>query len=93
MNWMQILGMVAGACTSAAVVPQLVKTWQTKEADGVSVAMFALYLIGFSLWLGYGIIQQDLPIILSNLISIFFNLVMLFFKFRYQKRSQGLSVV
>lgn len=30
MNWVDILGLVAGICVSVAVIPQIKKAWHTK---------------------------------------------------------------
>ncbi|WP_220464011.1 SemiSWEET transporter [Adhaeribacter radiodurans] len=84
----QILGLVAGACTSLAAVPQLVKTWKTKEVGDVSTKMFLLYVVGMSLWLTYGIIKSDLPIIITNAIALSFHGMMLYFKMKYRNKDE-----
>ncbi|KAA5546572.1 hypothetical protein F0145_11525 [Adhaeribacter rhizoryzae] len=78
MDMVQILGLVAGACTSLAAVPQLVKTWKTKEVENISMKMFLFYVVGMSMWLTYGIIKSDLPIIITNAIALTFHALMLF---------------
>jgi len=83
----QILGLVAGACTSLAAVPQLVKTWKTKEVENISLKMFLLYVVGMSMWLTYGIIKSDLPIIITNAIALTFHALMLFFKLKYKNKA------
>ena len=45
----QVLGLAAGALTSTAAVPQLIKTWKTKEVGDVSQKMFLLYVAGMSM--------------------------------------------
>jgi MtN3 and saliva related transmembrane protein len=84
MDMIQILGLVAGACTSTAAVPQLIKTWKTKEAGDVSTGMFLLYVVGMSLWLTYGIIRSDIPIIATNSLALTFHGMMLYFKIKYK---------
>lgn len=83
----QILGLVAGACTSLAAVPQLVKTWKTKEVGDVSTSMFLLYVVGMSMWLTYGIIRSDIPIVVTNAVALAFHGLMLFFKIKFKKTS------
>ena len=87
MDMIQILGLVAGACTSLAAVPQLIKTWKTKEVGEVSLKMFLLYVVGMSMWLAYGIIRSDVPIIVTNAIALTFNAMMLFFKLKYKNNA------
>ncbi len=87
MDMIQVLGLVAGACTSTAAVPQLIKTWKTKEVGDVSLKMFLLYVVGMSMWLTYGIIKSDLPIIITNALALTFHGMMLYFKIKYKNNN------
>ena len=49
-GWEEILGLVAGICTTIAVIPQIKKAWKTKKVDDVSPGMFMILLLGVSLW-------------------------------------------
>lgn len=84
-GWTEVLGLVAGACTTAAVVPQLWKTWKTKEVDDVSPGMFLVLITGLALWVVYGFIKSDLPIIATNGTAFVLNSLMLVFYFKYRK--------
>ncbi|MBW4614800.1 MAG: SemiSWEET transporter [Desmonostoc vinosum HA7617-LM4] len=83
MNFMTILGLIAGTLTTIAFLPQMHKTWQTKSAKDVSFVMLTTFMSGLFLWLIYGIYLQSLPIILSNGITLIFNLIILWLKIRY----------
>lgn len=83
-GWTEILGLIAGACTTAAVTPQIWKAWKTKEVDDVSVGMYLVLITGLTLWLVYGIIKNDIPIIATNGAALLLNLFMLFLIFRYR---------
>ncbi|HET8886356.1 MAG TPA: SemiSWEET transporter [Salinimicrobium sp.] len=85
MDWTNILGLTAGLCTTVAVVPQLIKAYKTKEAEDVSLKMFLVLLTGLSLWVVYGIIKKDFPIIITNSIAVILNSLMLYFIFKYGK--------
>lgn len=84
MDFMEIVGIVAGLCTSSSMIPQLVKTLQTKKAGDVSLFMFIVLLTGNSLWVYYGIDKGDVPIIATNILSILLNVAMLVCKFKYK---------
>ncbi len=84
-GWTEILGLVAGACTTAAVTPQIWKAWKTKEVDDVSVGMYLVLITGLALWLVYGIITGDIPIIVTNGTALLLNLFMLYLIFRYRQ--------
>ncbi len=83
-GWTEILGLVAGACTTAAVTPQIWKAWKTKEVEDVSVGMYLVLITGLALWLVYGILNDDIPIIATNGAALVLNLFMLFLIFRYR---------
>lgn len=79
-----ILGLAAGVCTTAAVVPQLWKAWKTKKVSDVSPGMFFVLITGLALWTVYGVIQNDLPIIITNGVALALNSLMLYLLFKYE---------
>lgn len=83
MDWTMILGLIAGICTTAAVIPQLWKAWKTKKVNDVSPGMFFVLITGLALWTVYGVIQNDLPIILTNGVALVLNSLMLYLLFKY----------
>lgn len=85
-NWEQVLGLVAGVCTTAAVIPQIWKAWKTKEVNDVSPVMFGILMLGVGLWVVYGVVKEDLPIIATNGVSLALNSVMLYLMIRYRKK-------
>jgi len=64
-SWVMVVGTLGGLCTTFAFVPQVVKIWKQGGRD-LSYGMLALYLIGVSLWLIYGLLLHALAIILTN---------------------------
>ncbi|MGI8494712.1 MAG: SemiSWEET family sugar transporter [Pyrinomonadaceae bacterium] len=84
MDWTKFLGLFAGFCTTVSVIPQLYKTWETKSVEDVSIKMFSVLTIGLIMWTVYGILNSDLPIIITNGISTTFNFVMIIFYFKYK---------
>ncbi|WP_229793759.1 SemiSWEET family sugar transporter [Salinimicrobium marinum] len=78
-----ILGLVAGICTTAAVIPQLWKAWKTKKVTDVSPGMFFVLITGLALWTVYGLLQSDWPIIITNGLALCLNSLMLYFLFKY----------
>lgn len=84
MDWTNILGLVAGICTTAAVVPQLWKAWKTKEVEDVSPGMFFVLVSGLALWVVYGVLKNDFPIIATNGTALLLNSFMLYLIFRYK---------
>ncbi|TVR31001.1 MAG: hypothetical protein EA390_07205 [Balneolaceae bacterium] len=83
MEFITIIGLAAGFCTTAAFLPQAIKTWKTKSAKDLSLGMYLIFCTGVLLWLTYGILISDLPIILTNLATIILAVSILYFKLSY----------
>ena len=79
----ELIGLLAGMLTSIAFLPQVIKTWKSKSANDLSLVMFLVFFIGVALWLTYGLIINDLPMIFANVITLSFSGVILFFKLKY----------
>lgn len=60
------VGVGAGLCSIASFVPQIVKIWREKAAEGVSLAMLSVTLTTFLLWTCYGALLGSWPIAVSN---------------------------
>lgn len=84
MEWTNALGLLAGALTTLAFVPQVVKIWKSKHARDISLGMFAIFSIGVLFWLLYGIQLGAVPIILANAVTLVLSLTILFFKLKYK---------
>jgi len=78
-----LLGLVAAACTTIAFVPQVVKTVRSRDTRSISLPMYALFTFGIFLWLIYGLLNNDLPIIAANSITCVLAAVVLAFKVKY----------
>lgn len=85
MDYIQILGIVAAILTTAANVPQAIKIIRTKSTKSISTATYVLLLSGLILWLIYGIIKNDLPIILANGVSALLAAIILVMKLASKK--------
>jgi MtN3 and saliva related transmembrane protein len=84
MNFITIIGLVAAAFTTVALLPQLIKVWKTKSTKDISLDMFMLYCGGVLLWFVYGIFRNDLAIILANSLAFIQALIILLFKAKYK---------
>lgn len=82
----QWIGIIAGILTSISMVPQLIKMIKEKKAQDVSLLMLLVLLTGVCLWVWYGFLKNDIPIIASNCFSVLINLLTLYFRIRYKNR-------
>jgi MtN3 and saliva related transmembrane protein len=78
-----MLGLVAGVITSAGFLPQLARGYRTKKLDDISYYMPIVLAIGMMLWLLYGILLAELPIIAANAFGASCSLLLIAMKKRY----------
>ncbi|WP_296054941.1 SemiSWEET transporter [uncultured Amphritea sp.] len=64
-----LIGLMAASCTTLSFVPQVVHILRTGNVDGISLLMYSVFTIGVALWLVYGLILGDIPVILANLVT------------------------
>lgn len=79
-----LLGTLAGVLTTASFVPQVLKTWRTRSTADISLGMFSAFTAGVGLWLVYGILIGEIPIIVANAITLGLAGTILAFKLRYK---------
>lgn len=84
MNAISVLGLLAGSFTTIAFLPQVIKTWKSRSAKDLSLGMFSIFTIGVAMWLAYGILINDLPVILANVVTLILASTLLFFKLRWR---------
>lgn len=78
------IGILAGFCTTLAFLPQVIKTYRSRSARDLSLSMFSIFCTGIILWLIYGILIDDLPIILANSVTLLLAGILLFFKLSFR---------
>ena len=84
MDYVTMIGLAAAAITVVSLFPQLVKIWKTKSTKDISLGMFLLFCGGVFLWFVYGILMQDLPIIIANFLGFIQTLIILILKVKYK---------
>lgn len=80
-----ILGYVAGGITAVTFLPQVIKTWKKRSAEDVSLMMFVIAVLCEVLWIIYAININNWVIILTNATLMVMALIMIYFKFRFNK--------
>ena len=77
------IGLVAGTLTSIAAIPQVIKTLKTRHVRDISVWQPLLLAFGVALWMMYGILINDFPLIVANITPLICNVVLTGMKIRY----------
>jgi MtN3 and saliva related transmembrane protein len=84
MNFINLLGCSAACLTTIAFLPQMLRTWKTRSAKDVSLSMLITFLSGIFLWFLYGILRQDIIIVIANLVTLILNFAILGMKLKYK---------
>lgn len=84
MNIFTIIGLAAATCTTFSFLPQAIKVIKTKHTKDLSLAMYSTFTTGVFLWLVYGILIKDTPLIIANIITFIFAATILIMKIRYK---------
>ncbi len=84
MELTQIIGNIAAICTTWAFVPQVLQVIKTKDTKSISLWMYIFFIFWVSMWLIYGILIKELPIILANIFTLSLASIILAYKIKYK---------
>lgn len=73
----ETLGYIAGICTAIVFLPQTIQTIKEKNVDGLSLMTYVIYCIGMVSWILYGLYLKSVQMVVFNLISLTFALIVL----------------
>ncbi|WP_375159178.1 SemiSWEET transporter [Bradyrhizobium sp. RDT46] len=79
----KLIGFAAATCTTVAYAPQAIKVWKTRSTGDISLGMFLVMVLGLALWLIYGLLSGDGPLIASNAVTMLLAGGILVMKLRY----------
>ena len=80
MHWnIEVIGIIAAVLTTFGFVPQVFKSFRTKNVEGISLTMYLAMFIGLIFWLIYGFLIDSFAIKLANIVSgiLVFTLIVL----------------
>jgi MtN3 and saliva related transmembrane protein len=66
MQTVTLIGYLATICSMTSFTPQAWKIIKTRDTSGISAPMYAITVLGFALWLAFGIMKAEWPIIITN---------------------------
>jgi len=77
------LGITAAVLTTTAFLPQVIKAYRTKETKDLSLAMYIMFSAGLMIWMVYGCLLNQVPIIAANGVTLALAFCLLFLKIKY----------
>jgi MtN3 and saliva related transmembrane protein len=91
-DWSDWIGYSAAVLTTASFVPQAWLTLRTRDVSGISAGMYAAFTAGVALWLVYGLLLGEWPIIVANAVTVGLAATILVVKLRTEAlRRRALS--
>ena len=78
------LGLVAGVLTTLSFLPQVIKAWKSRSTRDISLGMFATFCTGVFLWIVYGFLVGDIPVLVANTVTFILAATILVLKLRYR---------
>lgn len=86
MEWIDYVGLFGATLSAITFIPQVYKAWETKSVADLSSWMILILIANVSTWLFYGIVKEDIAIMIANAIILFLSLLMLYFKFAFRNK-------
>ena len=87
MNALDLLGLVATCFTTSSFVPQVWRTWKTRDVSGISLPTYVIITIGLALWLVYGWLRGDMPLMVANAVMVMLTGAITAMKLRFEQRA------
>ena len=87
MNLQETLGYGAAILTTGSFVPQALHTLRTRDVSGISLGMYGSFTVGVTLWLAYGLVLREWPIVVANTVTLMLALTILVVKVVEDRRS------
>ena len=69
MDFIPMLGTVAGVVSTLAFLPQVFKIWRTQSTKDISLGMYSLYSLGLLLWGLYALMIESWPLLMTEIIT------------------------
>lgn len=86
MELSDVLGYAAATLTTVSFVPQAWRTFRTKDVSGISLKMYSVFTVGVAVWLAYGIVLGEIPMMIANSVSLVLACALLVMRVRYGRR-------
>lgn len=84
MDQITLFGLVAAIFTTLAFLPQVIKSFKSRQTKDISWLMLSVQSSGNGLWLVYGLMRQDIALILANAITFTLVVSLLLLKATYK---------
>lgn len=78
-----IIGLIAASLTTFAFLPQSIKAIKSRHTGDISLLMLIMLEVGIIIWIVYGFLEKDIPLLAANSVSFVLITITLFLKIKY----------
>jgi MtN3 and saliva related transmembrane protein len=89
MQLSDVLGYAAATLTTVSFVPQVWRTLRTRDVSGISLKMYSIFTLGIAVWLAYGIVLKQTPMLVANSVSLVLACAVLVMRVRFAKEQKA----
>lgn len=83
MNKIELIGFVAGILVAISLIPQVIKSWQTRSTKDMALSWSVINLIGQILWIVYGVYISSMSLVIMSSIALLMNIFMIVLKLKF----------
>lgn len=83
MEYIDILGYVAGILVVISLLPQTIKSWKTRSTKDLSLWRYIIYVTGLVLWVAYAVIIENGPVAVMNGVGLVLAVSILYLKIKH----------
>jgi MtN3 and saliva related transmembrane protein len=70
MDWALVIGSLAALASMVSFSPQAWRIIKTRDTEGISAAAYSITVAAFALWVIYGVIIGQWPLVVSNAVCL-----------------------
>jgi len=78
-----ITGLIAASLTTFAFLPQSIRAIKTRHTGDLSLATLIMLETGIVIWIIYGTMISNIPLLAANIVSFIFITITLILKIKY----------
>lgn len=78
-----LLGYVAGMLVVLSMLPQVLKSWRTRQTRDLSLWRYVIYVLGLCLWVSYALLIRNGPVALMNSVGLLLATSVLYLKLKH----------
>jgi MtN3 and saliva related transmembrane protein len=77
MSWAIAIGSLAALASMISFTPQAWRIIRSRNTEGISAAAYSITVAAFALWVGYGVLIGEWPLIVSNAVCLVLSVFIL----------------